>query len=138
MKAYILNEPGDTTRLQLEELSMPPVEQGEVLIKVKAISINPVDVKTRAGKGVYGRLKDQKPLIIGWDIAGIVENTGDGVSGFKPGDEVFGMVNFPGQVRLMPNMCQHRLHILRSNLKTSRSRKLPLPHLLRLRLTRCW
>ncbi|GAA4318025.1 NADP-dependent oxidoreductase [Mucilaginibacter gynuensis] len=96
MKAYILKEPGDVSGLQLTDLPVPQPAQGEVLIKVKAISINPVDVKTREGKGFYGRLKDADPLILGWDISGIVEAAGEKVTEFSPGDEVFGMVNFPG------------------------------------------
>ncbi|MCC8407447.1 NADP-dependent oxidoreductase [Mucilaginibacter sp. UR6-1] len=96
MKTYILNEPGDTTHLQISDQPKPRVSGNDVLVRVKAISINPVDVKTRAGKGVYGRLKTLDPIIIGWDIAGIVEETGDQVTGFKAGDEVFGMINFPG------------------------------------------
>jgi NADPH:quinone reductase-like Zn-dependent oxidoreductase len=96
MKAFILNGPGDTTHLQIQEIAIPEIADHEVLIRVKAISINPVDTKTRQGKGVYGRLKDQSPLIIGWDVAGIVEKTGSSVTDFKLGDEVFGMINFPG------------------------------------------
>ena len=96
MKAFILNEPGDTTHLQIQEIAVPEIADQEVLIRVKAISINPVDTKTRQGKGIYGRLKDQHPLIIGWDVAGIVEKAGSDVSDFKVGDEVFGMINFPG------------------------------------------
>jgi NADPH:quinone reductase-like Zn-dependent oxidoreductase len=96
MTAIILNEPGDTSKLVITELSVPEINVQEVLIRVKAISINPVDVKTRQGKGVYGRLKETHPLVIGWDISGIVEKTGSAVVDFKAGDEVFGMVNFPG------------------------------------------
>lgn len=96
MRAIILNEPGDVTQLHYTEIPQPEPLENEVLIKVKAISINPVDVKTRAGKGVYGRLKEESPLIIGWDISGVVEKTGSKVTQFKKGDAVFGMVNFPG------------------------------------------
>lgn len=96
MKAFTVNEPGDTSRLQLTELPVPAITDDEVLIRVKAISINPVDVKTRAGKGIYGRIKDQRPLIPGWDVLGIVSEVGKHVTQFKPGEEVFGMVNFPG------------------------------------------
>ena len=96
MKAFILNEPGDTTHLQIQEVAVPEIADHEVLIRVKAISINPVDTKTRQGKGMYGRLKDQNPLILGWDIAGIIEKIGSDVKDFKVGDEVFGMINFPG------------------------------------------
>jgi NADPH:quinone reductase-like Zn-dependent oxidoreductase len=94
MKAIVLKEAGNVDNLEYVELAKPIIDEGEVLIKVKAISINPVDVKSRAGKGVYGRIKTENPLILGWDISGIVEETKS--SDFKVGDEVFGMVNFPG------------------------------------------
>lgn len=94
MKAIVLKEAGNVDNLAYVELAKPTIKEGEVLIKVKAISINPVDVKSRAGKGVYGRIKTENPLILGWDISGIVEETKS--SDFKVGDEVFGMVNFPG------------------------------------------
>ncbi|WP_286895518.1 MULTISPECIES: NADP-dependent oxidoreductase [Sphingobacterium] len=94
MKAIVLKEAGNVENLEYVELVVPTISEGEVLVKVKAISINPVDVKSRAGKGVYGRIKTENPLILGWDISGIVEETKS--SDFKVGDEVFGMVNFPG------------------------------------------
>jgi NADPH:quinone reductase-like Zn-dependent oxidoreductase len=94
MKAIIIQSPGDVEHLEYVELESPAIGPDQVLVRVKAISINPVDVKTRAGKGVYGRIKDQSPLIIGWDISGVVTETRSGA--FKVGDEVFGMVNFPG------------------------------------------
>lgn len=97
MKAIVVKSPGPVSQLQLEEVEKPVIQDGEVLIQVKAISINPVDVKSRAGKGVYGRLKDQQPLILGWDISGVV--TASQSAAFKPGDAVFGMVNFPGHGR---------------------------------------
>jgi len=96
MKAVILKQPGSVEELQITDIVTPIPADHEVLIQVKAISINPVDVKTRAGKGVYGRIKNEKPLIIGWDIAGIVTSAGKDVTRFRAGDEVFGMVNFPG------------------------------------------
>jgi NADPH:quinone reductase-like Zn-dependent oxidoreductase len=94
MKAILLNEPGAIDNLKLTEIDTPQIGADEVLVQVKAISINPVDVKSREGKGVYGRIKDQSPLILGWDISGIVTESNS--ADFKVGDEVFGMVNFPG------------------------------------------
>lgn len=94
MKAFILNNPGEVSQLQLSDLPVPVIQQDEVLVQVKAISINPVDVKSRQGKGMYGLLKDISPLILGWDIAGVVTESRS--EKFKTGDEVFGMVNFPG------------------------------------------
>ena len=94
MKAIVLAQPGGIESLQILEIDKPAIGEGDVLVKVKAISINPADVKTRSGKGRYEMLKIENPLILGWDIAGVIveSNTAD----FKPGDEVFGMVNFPG------------------------------------------
>ncbi|PZR24683.1 MAG: oxidoreductase [Citrobacter freundii] len=94
MKAFVLTTPGGVENLQLQELDKPVLQEGEVLVQVRALSINPVDVKTRQGKGVYGRIKDQSPLIPGWDISGVVTESRSSL--FKTGDEVFGMVNFPG------------------------------------------
>jgi NADPH:quinone reductase-like Zn-dependent oxidoreductase len=96
MKVILLSEPGEAPNLVYTDIPRPVAGNGEVLVRVKAISINPVDAKTRAGKGLYGRLKQLSPLILGWDLAGVVEETGPGVTRFREGDEVFGMVNFPG------------------------------------------
>lgn len=96
MKVITLNGPGGVTQLKHTDIPVPVPQAGEVLVQVKAISINPVDIKTRLGKGRFGALKDENPLILGWDISGIVTETGEGVTAFKPGDAVFGMVNFPG------------------------------------------
>jgi NADPH:quinone reductase-like Zn-dependent oxidoreductase len=94
MKAITLAGFGGIEQLKINELPVPPIKEGEVLVQVKAISINPVDVKTRQGGGVAGRLKDVDPIILGWDIAGIISASASPL--FKEGDEVFGMVNFPG------------------------------------------
>ena len=94
MKAIVLAKPGGIEELKTIEIEKPILKEGEVLVQVKAISINPVDVKTRTGTGVYGRINTESSLIIGWDIAGVVTETNN--APFKPGDEVFGMVNFPG------------------------------------------
>jgi len=99
MKAIVLPAFGPADQLTLTNLEVPEPAAGEVLVQVKAISINPVDVKTRAGKGIAGRLKEIQPLILGWDISGMVVGLGAGVTNFKVGDEVFGMINFPGHGR---------------------------------------
>lgn len=95
MKAIIIKEPGGTDKLIYTEVEKPIIKDGEVLVQVKAIGINPVDVKVRAGHGIYQLLKDEKPLILGWDISGVVIQAGADTS-FNVGDEVFGMVSFPG------------------------------------------
>jgi len=97
MKAIILKEPGGAESLEMVDLPKPGLQKGEVLVRVKAIGINPVDIKTRNGKSLYKELKEKNDrIILGWDISGIIKETGDEVTGFKPGDEVFGMINFPG------------------------------------------
>lgn len=96
MKAITISQFGEPEVLQQVDLPVPEIKDDEVLIQVKAISINPVDIKTRLGKGMSGRLKGIEPLILGWDISGVVSAVGAAVSAFKPGDAVFGMVNFPG------------------------------------------
>lgn len=99
MKAFVLTGATGPASLQLTDLPTPTPAADEVLVRVKAISINPVDVKTSHGKGVYGRLKEENPLIPGWDIAGEIIEVGAGVTDFQIGDAIFGMVNFPGHGR---------------------------------------
>ncbi|WP_139423586.1 NADP-dependent oxidoreductase [Chryseobacterium mulctrae] len=94
MKAIILENPGGTENLKLTEIEKPTIKQCKVLVEVKSLSINPIDVKTRSGKGAFQKLKDENPLILGWDISGIVVETNSSM--FKVNDEVFGMINFPG------------------------------------------
>jgi NADPH:quinone reductase-like Zn-dependent oxidoreductase len=94
MRAILLKHSGGTDQLQIKDIPVPPIENTEILVQVKAISINPVDVKTRSGKGVYGLIKDERPIIPGWDVSGIVAQSESDL--FNIGDEVFGMINFPG------------------------------------------
>ena len=96
MKTLILNEFGPAENFTLVDLPVPEIQDHEVFIKVKAISINPVDVKTRAGHGLAARMREFMPIILGWDIAGTVTAVGKSVKEFRIGDDVFGMVNFPG------------------------------------------
>jgi len=96
MRAYILEEFGGIDRLLLKDINIPEVADNQVLIKVNAISINPVDVRTRAGSAMAQFLKQDMPLILGWDIAGQVVSVGADVTKFKVDDRVFGMVNFLG------------------------------------------
>lgn len=100
MKAYILNKTGEVGNLVLSETEQPNAKADEVLVEIRAISINPVDVKTRAARKVLNMIVGtEPPIILGWDIAGKVTAVGENVTQFVPGDSVFGMVNFPGQGR---------------------------------------
>ena len=79
--------------LRLAEAGRPAPMGTEVLVRVRAAGVNPVDWVTRAGSGYL----DSFPLTVGWDVCGVVEETGLGVTRFAPGDEVFGMPWFPRQ-----------------------------------------
>ena len=77
--------------LELTEVPRPAPGPTEVLVRVKAAGVNPVDWKTRAHGGFLG----QPPFTVGWDVAGVVEEVGAGVARFALGDRVFGMPRFP-------------------------------------------
>ena len=99
MKAVVLKGFGSAWNLAVSDQPVPDISDNEVLVRVKAIGINPVDIKTRTGKGLAGALKDFDPVILGWDISGTIIKTGSEVTLFGNGDEVFGMINFPGHGR---------------------------------------
>ena len=98
MKAYLLNEAGGVENLVLSEIGKPGITADEVLVETKAISINPVDIKVRPAEEFLTMIlgTEDRPVILGWDIAGTVAAVGEAVSGLEVGDRVFGMVNFPG------------------------------------------
>ncbi|RFM33571.1 NADP-dependent oxidoreductase [Chitinophaga silvisoli] len=99
MEAYILEQNGGVENLKKTTIGTPVPKAGEVLIKTRAIGINPIDVQVRASKDMLGmitggHLPDR--VIPGWDVAGTIEQTGDGVTAFNTGDEVYGLLNMPG------------------------------------------
>ncbi|MGQ8868256.1 NADP-dependent oxidoreductase [Myroides sp. TSA_177.3] len=97
MKAITLEGFGGIEHLQYKDIPIPQPQANEVLIQTKAISINPVDVKVRARQAPLAeQLLQHHPLILGWDISGVVVQIGSDVTDFSIGDEVFGMVNFVG------------------------------------------
>jgi NADPH:quinone reductase-like Zn-dependent oxidoreductase len=91
MKAIVYQQFGTADVLQIIEQPKPAIQSDQVLVKVKAFSINPMDWKIR--KGEMRLMSGSKfPKHTGTDFAGIVEDTGSSVTGFKKGDEVFGVV----------------------------------------------
>jgi NADPH2:quinone reductase len=80
--------------LELTELPRPVPRQGEVLVRIAASGLNPLDTKIRAGAAAHA--KHPLPLVLGIDMAGVVEAVGEGVSRFKAGDEVYGMTGGVG------------------------------------------
>jgi len=91
MKAIVYEKFGNTSVLQTIEEPKPAIQPDQVLVKVKAFSINPMDWKIR--KGEMTLMSGSKfPKHTGTDFAGIVEEIGSAVVGLKKGDEVFGVV----------------------------------------------
>jgi NADPH:quinone reductase-like Zn-dependent oxidoreductase len=92
MKAVLMHGYGDVDQLTYEDVPLPEPAAGEVLVKTIAVSINPIDYKLRRGD-----LKEMVPLefpaILGRDLSGEVVALGEGTSGFKIGERVFGLVN---------------------------------------------
>jgi NADPH:quinone reductase-like Zn-dependent oxidoreductase len=84
---------GDASVLEVAEVERPVPGAGEVLIKVGAAGVNPVDTYIRAGG--FPAL-GEPPFTLGWDVAGTVEQVGEGVQRFAAGDEVYGLLPFPG------------------------------------------
>ncbi len=93
MKAIVVHEYGGPEVLKFEEYRDPVARPGEVLVRVAATSVNPIDLKQRAGL-----TKDFYPIhfpgLIGIDMAGTVVKIGSGVEGFSVGDQVFAMTDY--------------------------------------------
>lgn len=87
MKAIIIREFGGPEKFELAEMPKPTPGPGQVLVKVKAASVNPVDYKIRLYPSNWARVP--VPAILGYDAAGTVESVGPGVTHLKPGDDVF-------------------------------------------------
>jgi NADPH:quinone reductase-like Zn-dependent oxidoreductase len=88
MKAVRVHAFGGIDALQYEDVPRPRPGQGELLVRVHAAGVNPVDVAIRTGKR-QDWLHHTLPLTLGWDVSGVVEEVGSGVTRFKPGDAVY-------------------------------------------------
>lgn len=92
MRAIIAERRGGPEVLRLREVERPAPGLTEILVRVRAVGVNPTDWKSRSGDGTEGQ---SFPLILGYDVAWVVEETGPGVTLYRPGDEVLGMPKFP-------------------------------------------
>jgi NADPH:quinone reductase-like Zn-dependent oxidoreductase len=90
MKAVVLHEYGGPSNLKYEDTPDPVAGPGEVLVRVAATSVNPIDWKMRSG-AAKDRFPMEFPGILGRDIAGTVRALGEGVTGFAPGDKVMAL-----------------------------------------------
>jgi len=96
MRAVSLDRYGDPEVLTVVSRPIPAPLPTEIRVRVAAAGVNPVDWKTRAGQGMAAVLGDL-PVVLGWDVAGVVDAIGPGVTRFAVGDLVFGMPWFPRQ-----------------------------------------
>lgn len=94
MRAVQVSRFGGPEVLVCADVEKPVPISTEVLVRVVAAGVNPVDGKTRRGEGV-ARWVGPPPFIPGWDVCGVVEAMGYGVTRFKQGDLVYGMPRFP-------------------------------------------
>ncbi|UXI70063.1 zinc-binding alcohol dehydrogenase family protein [Tahibacter amnicola] len=107
------------------ELPVPQPTGTDLLVRVQAISVNPVDVKVRAPKA----LVEPAPRVLGWDAAGVVEAVGDSVTLFRPGDAVYyaGDITRPG--------CNAQFHLVDQHIVAAMPRSLDFAHAAALPLT---
>lgn len=90
MKAIQIKEYGDESVLDYTDVNRPEPKSDEILVKIEAAAVNPVDIKIRNGKGREWGMK--LPLILGADFAGTVEEIGSEIKKYKQGDEVYGKI----------------------------------------------
>ncbi|GAA1806988.1 NADP-dependent oxidoreductase [Agromyces neolithicus] len=93
MRALVIDRTGDAGELHLAEVPAARRVIDEVLVRVVAAGVNPIDVKTRAGRGVSAELRF--PAVLGFDFAGVIEATSHGAHPLQPGDHVYGMARVP-------------------------------------------
>ncbi|MBW4684673.1 MAG: NAD(P)-dependent alcohol dehydrogenase [Komarekiella atlantica HA4396-MV6] len=95
MKAVVIRRYGSVEVLRYEDVEQPKIEPMQLLVKVRASSVNPIDWKIR--KGMLSLLTGNKfPMILGFDLAGEVVAVGSQVTRFQPGDSIYGSTSFPG------------------------------------------
>lgn len=98
MKAVVMTESGASEVLEVRQIPDPEIQKStEILVRLKAAGVNPIDVKLRSRGTFY---PDRMPAVLGCDAAGIVEATGEAVENFRVGDEVYfcnsGIGAYPG------------------------------------------
>lgn len=99
MKAVRIHAFGDVDVLQYEDVERPEPQAGEVLVRVRAAGINPVDYVSREQPIPLTTGTKGLPYILGWDISGEVVALGEGVTQFAVGDEVYSMPRFPDEAK---------------------------------------
>ncbi|MFP8966721.1 NADP-dependent oxidoreductase [Pokkaliibacter sp. CJK22405] len=98
MKSIRIHAFGGTDVLQIDEVPTPLLEAGNVIVHTRAAGVNPIDWKTRQGGGA-AMASEGLPLVLGWEMSGVVDSASAEVSIFQPGDAVMGLLNFPSPGR---------------------------------------
>ena len=94
MKAIVVDQYGGPEVLKLQDAPRPQPSPDEILIRVMAAGVNPVDAYIRAGRFGSGKL----PYTPGFDVAGVIEATGANAKKFKKGDAVYAYLDSPGRM----------------------------------------
>jgi NADPH2:quinone reductase len=125
MKAIRVNEFGGPEVLRLEEVATPQPAPGEVLVRIHAIGVNPVETYIRAG--TYARLP-ALPYTPGNDGAGVVEQIGDSVTEFKPGDHVYTAGSLSGTYAEFALCRIEQVHCLPKNVSFAQAAAMGTPY----------
>src|SRR5437016_2920212 len=125
MKAIRVNDFGGPEVLRVQEVPDPKPERGQVLVRVKAVGVNPVDTYIRAG--AYAR-KPSLPFTPGTDAAGVVEAVGPNVKQFKPGDRVYTNGTITGAYAELALCEESRVHLLPSKVSFAQGAALGVPY----------
>jgi NADPH:quinone reductase len=111
-----------------KNVQTPVPRKGEVLVKIMASGVNPLDLKIRAGQAAHAKVV--LPAILGIDLAGIVERVGEGVAGFKEGDAVYGMTGgvggVPGSLAQYAAVDSRLIALQPANLSMAQAAAIPL------------
>jgi NADPH:quinone reductase-like Zn-dependent oxidoreductase len=91
MRAMVIDEYGGRDQIREADVDPPPMAPDGIIVRVRAAGVNPVDTKVRGGY-MAEKLPCHFPLILGWDVAGVVDQVGAAVTAFRPGDEVYGYI----------------------------------------------
>jgi NADPH:quinone reductase-like Zn-dependent oxidoreductase len=94
MRAAVIHEFGGPEKIRTETLPIPDVQEGEVLVQIKAAGVNPVDTAVREGY-LKDHIPHQLPLVLGWDVAGTVADIGFSARRFELGEGVYGYARRP-------------------------------------------
>lgn len=125
MKAIRVQEFGGPEQLRLEEVSDPQPASGQVLVRVHAAGVNPVDGYIRSGAHV---VKPPLPFTPGMDGAGVVEGVGEGVRSFRAGDRVYVAGSLSGTYAELTLCAEHQVHPLPSSLSFGQGAGVGVPY----------